>query len=99
MLALSHSFPPSFLTGHEGNMGEIGRSMKKLEICRKNSMMKILIEHHFAGIPKGRRSDRCFFSDRLKFIYTKLVQNYIDGLDYIRTTNHSVRSLENGSSQ
>jgi len=24
MLALSHSFPPSFLTGHEGNMGEIG---------------------------------------------------------------------------
>jgi len=29
MLAFSHSFPPSFLTGHEGNMGEIGRSMKK----------------------------------------------------------------------
>ena len=45
-------------------------------------MMKIIIEHHFAGIPKGRRSDRCFFSDHLKFIYTKLFQNYIDGLDY-----------------
>ena len=61
MLVLSHSFPPSFLTGHEGNMGEIGRSMKTLEICRKKSMMKIIIEHHFAGIPKGRRSDRFFF--------------------------------------
>ena len=43
--------------------------------------MKIIIEHHFAGIPKGRRSDRCFFSDHLKFIYAKLFQNYIDGLD------------------
>jgi len=54
-------FPPSFFTGHEGNMGEIGRSMKKMEICRKKSMMKIMIAHHFAGIPKGRRSYRCFF--------------------------------------
>ena len=48
-------------------------------------MMKIIIEHHFAGIPKGRRFDRCFSSDHLKFIYTKWFQNYIDGLDYIRT--------------
>ena len=47
--------------------------------------MKIIIEHHFAGIPKGRRSDRCFFSDHSKFIYTKWFQNYIDGLNYIRT--------------
>ena len=53
MLALSHSLPPFFLTRHERNMGEIGRSMKKLEICRKKSMLKIIIEHHFAGIPKG----------------------------------------------
>ena len=61
--------------------------MKTLEICRTNSMMKIIIEHHFAEIPKGRRSDSFFFSDHLKliYIYTKLFQNYIDGLDYIRT--------------
>ena len=63
-------------------MGEIGKSMKNLEICRKNSMMKIIIEHHSAGIPKGRRSYRCFLSDHLKVIYTKLFQNFIDGLDY-----------------
>ena len=65
MLALSHSFPPSFLTGHEGNMGEIGRSMKnnryKYEICRKKSIMKIIIEHHFAGIPKGEGLIGVFF--------------------------------------
>jgi len=38
MLALSHSFPLSFLIGHGGNMREIGRSMKnwKYVICRKN---------------------------------------------------------------
>ena len=30
MLALSHSLPPFFLTRHERNMGEIGRSMKKI---------------------------------------------------------------------
>jgi len=42
-------------------MGEIGRRMKKLEICRKKSMLKIIIEPHFAGIPKGRRFYRCFF--------------------------------------
>ena len=47
--------------------------------------MKIIIEHHFAEIPKGRRSYRCFFSDHLKCIYTKLFQNYVDGLDYIGT--------------
>ena len=35
--------------------------MEKYENIRKNSMMKIIIEHHFAGIPKGRRSDRFFF--------------------------------------
>jgi hypothetical protein len=29
-------FPPSFLTGHEGNMGEIGRSMKKWKYVGKN---------------------------------------------------------------
>ena len=45
--------------------------MKTLELCRKNSMMKIIIEHHFAGIPKGRRSDRFFSSDHLKFIYIR----------------------------
>ena len=33
-------------------------------------MMKIIIEHHFAGIPKGRRSYRFFLgSDHLKSIY------------------------------
>jgi len=53
----SHRF---FSTRHERNMGEIGRSMNQLEICKKNSMLKIIIEHHFAGIPKGRRSYRCF---------------------------------------
>ena len=46
--------------------------MKTLELCRKNSMMKIIIEHHFAGIPKGRRSDRFFFFRPLEvYIYTK----------------------------
>ena len=50
--------------------------MKTLEICRKNSMMKIIIEHHFAEIPKGRRSDSLFFfSDHLKFIYI-YIRNY-----------------------
>ena len=30
-------FPPSFLTGHEGNMGEIERSMKKRKYVGKNN--------------------------------------------------------------
>ena len=53
-----------------------------MEICRKKSMLKIIIEHHFAGIPKGRRSYRCFFLPLEVYIYTNLFQNYIDGLDY-----------------
>ena len=36
MPALSHSFPPFFLTRHERNMGEIGRSMKKWKYVGKN---------------------------------------------------------------
>ena len=24
-----------------------------MEICRKESVMKMMVEHHFAGIPKG----------------------------------------------
>ena len=50
--------------------------------------MKVIIDYHFAGIPKGRRSYRYFFSDHLKYIYIyymKLSQNNIDELDYIRT--------------
>ena len=45
-------------------------------------MLKIIIEHHFAGIPKGRRSYRCFFLPLEVYIYTNLFQNYIDRLDY-----------------
>jgi hypothetical protein len=42
-------------------MGKIGRNMKKLEIYRKKLMMKIIIEYHFAGIPKGRNLIGYFF--------------------------------------
>ena len=31
---------------------------------------------------QGEKVLQVFFSDHLKFIYTKLFQNYIDGLDY-----------------
>ena len=26
---------------------------EKMEICRKEPVMKMMVEHHFAGIPKG----------------------------------------------
>jgi len=41
------------LKGNEGNVGEMWGSMKKMEICRKELVMKMMVEHHFAGIPKG----------------------------------------------
>ena len=42
--------------------------MKKLEIYRKKLMMKIIIEYHFAGIPKGRNLIGYFFFENFKFI-------------------------------
>ena len=58
-------------------MGKYG----KMEICRKEPVIKMMVEHHFAGIPKG-----FFFGQPFK-IYMKLFQNivipgYIKGLDY-----------------
>jgi len=35
--------------GGKGNMGEIGGSIRNLEICRKEPVMKMMDEHHFAG--------------------------------------------------
>ena len=66
-------------------MGEIGGSMGDWEICRKEPVMKMMDEHHFAGIPKGRRQYRCFF-DQIKN-YINLFQNliipgYVEGLDH-----------------
>jgi len=72
------------LEGNEGNVREMWGSMKKMEICRKEPVMKMMVEHHFVGIPK-------FFSflfNHLTFILNmKLFQNivipgYIEGLDY-----------------
>jgi hypothetical protein len=51
----------------EGNMGEIGGSMRNWEICRKEPVVKMMDEHHFAGIPKGRRQYRCFFGSNRNF--------------------------------
>ena len=53
--------------------------MKKLEICRKDSVMKIIIEHDGREFPRGE--GLIGFSRPLE-VYTKLFQNYIDGLDY-----------------
>ena len=50
-------------------MGEIGGSMGDWEICRKEPVMKMMDEHHFAGIPKGRRQYRCFFDQMEIYIY------------------------------
>ena len=56
MLALSHSLPPSFFwQDMKGIWEKSGRSMKKLEICRKKSMLKIIIEHHFEGNSQGEK--------------------------------------------
>jgi hypothetical protein len=57
--------------------------MKKVEICRKESVMKMMVEHHFDVSPKGIMF---YFVQPLK-IYIKLFQNlvfpvYIGGLDY-----------------
>jgi hypothetical protein len=84
----SHRF---FLTGHEGNMGEIGRSMNKLEICRNNSMMKIIIEHHVAGIPKGRKSYRCFFRPPEVYIYEVMSKLYWRGRLWLAYFNMHIR--------
>jgi len=43
-------------------------SMKKMEICRKEPVMKMMVEHHFAGIPKGIFGFFFFCSTILKFI-------------------------------
>ena len=48
MLSLSHSFPPSVLWKEMKGMWE-----KCGEVCRKEPVMKMMVEHHFAGIPKG----------------------------------------------
>ena len=54
-----------------------------MEICRKGSVMKVMVEHHFAGIPKGA----FFHFFQPLTIYMKLFQNlvipgYIEGFDY-----------------
>ena len=52
---------------------------EKLEICGKDSVMKVMVECHFAEIQKVLH---VFFSDQLKFIYVFLPQTiHIDGLD------------------
>jgi len=54
MLSLFALIPTeSSLEGNSGNVGEIRGSMKKVEICRKESVMKMMVEHHFDVIPKG----------------------------------------------
>ena len=58
---------------------------EKMEICRKEPVMKMMVEHHFAGIPKGIFF-KSFFVQPFN-IYMKLFQNivipgYIEGLDY-----------------
>jgi hypothetical protein len=53
------------LEGNEGNVREMWGSMKKMEICRKEPVMKMMVEHHFAGIPKAIFS---FLFNHLKFI-------------------------------
>ena len=66
-------------------MGEIGGSMGDWEICRKEPVMKMMDEHHFAGIPKGRRQYRCFFDQMEIYIFffqTLIIPGYVEGLDH-----------------
>ena len=41
-------------------------------------------EHHFAGIPKGRRQYRCFFDQMEIYIFfqTLIIPGYVEGLDH-----------------
>ena len=64
----------SSLGGNEGSMGETGGSMINLETCRKGLVMKMMVEHHFAGIPKGRKF---LFSFQAFKIYMKWPQNLV----------------------
>ena len=50
---------------HGRNRGSMG----DWEICRKEPVMKMMDEHHFAGIPKGRRQYRCFFDQMEIYIF------------------------------
>ena len=67
-------------------MGEIGESMRNWEICRKEPVMKMMDQHHFAGIPKGRRQYSVFFDQIDIYIYffskNLIIPGYVEGLDH-----------------
>ena len=65
---------------HGRNRGSMG----DWEICRKEPVMKMMDEHHFAGIPKGRRQYRCFFDQMEIYIFfqTLIIPGYVEGLDH-----------------
>ena len=60
------------LERNKGNIRKIGINMKNMEIYRKKSIMKMMVEHNFAGIPKGIY----YFFKSFK-IYMKLFQYII----------------------
>ena len=47
---------------------------EKMEICRKEPVMKMMVEHHFAGIPKGFCLS--FFVQPFKKIYEIITKQY-----------------------
>ena len=53
-----------------------------MEIYRKKSIMKMMVEHNFAGIPKGIYYFFKSFKIYMKLFQYIIIPGYIEGLDY-----------------
>ena len=85
----SHSGHWGSLEGNEGNMEPIGGIYEKLEICRKEPVMNMMVEYHAAGFPPREKllyiavfSTTWNLYDFLELFQNLISPGYVEGMDH-----------------